>query len=103
MTTPLEDALEVQIELDERWSTVQVIQAAEKDWRHTMLHMTGKLAQANFGAEHAYNVRETQMKPSRIWSSRMRLQMPVAERLLCRSGHDALFCPTSSSASSTSG
>ena len=55
--------------------------------------MAGKLAQASIGTEYAYAItlREVSVKPNRLWSARMRVSMPTAEKLLCMSGHDALF------------
>ena len=88
---PLESAVELQIELDERWSSAQVATSAEREWKGTLVHMTAKLAQSNLQPDLFYAIKESMTKPQRMWSARLRLSTPAAEKLLCMSGHDAVF------------
>ena len=91
VAAPLDTAVELILEVDERWSMQKIGAEMEKDPRGTMSRMASTLIHKVVEAEAMYQYRENQEKPLRVWSAKILIAAPDGEKLVCASGREALF------------
>ena len=91
VAAPLEAAVELVLEVDERWSMQRIGDEMEKDPRATMARMASTLTHKALEPDMLYQYREHQQKPLRVWLAKIRIAAPLGEKLVCASGREALF------------
>ena len=81
---------EYSLELDARWASDLVIQAAEADWKALLKDLAGRMCVSAISEDQFYGLRKSQQFPV-VYGAKMRLQPETGEKLLCSSGLEALF------------
>ena len=91
VAAPLEQSVELYLEVDERWSVDKICSEMEKDPRATTARIAGRLTHRAIEPEILYQAREFNQKPARVWTAKLRITVQDGEKLLCASGREALF------------
>ena len=77
-------------ELDERWTPVQIAQAASSDWRSLAAELVAKRCIVTVAPEQLHAFRSPSGQP-RIWTCKVKLSPETGEKLLCSSSQEGQF------------
>eukprot|EP00971_Amphidinium_carterae_P130895 2593092-Amphidinium_carterae.1 len=83
--------MEIIVELDGRWATVQTLEQVVSSWKSTAVHMLGQRAATTVTSADLYACMPVEGSPYPLWRGKARLTPKAGLKALAASGLDALF------------
>ena len=86
-----EKSIELQIDLDKRWTSDAIKSRIDADWKAVMTEIINKLAGSTIEMASIYAWRPAADPNVPVWSARTQVKLETAERMMCSSGLEGAF------------
>ena len=84
--------IEIQAELDARWTSPMIKKEAESDWPALAMRLLPRMLQSTLNQDQLYAWRNPGTNPlAPLWTCRIRLTAEQSEKIICASGLEACF------------